>query len=316
MYEALLELDPVKINFNAAGMHTINIILSFVMFGVALGIKPGQFKDLIKKPKATILGLTSQLVALPLVTFLIVIIFSKYITPMVAMGMILVAACPGGNISNFMSSISKANTELSVGLTASTTALSVITTPGNFALWGGLYVRFINKHGIHALQPLEIDKWQMFETVFILLGIPLILGILVARYLPKITKAIQKPIQILSIVFFIAMVVLAFSQNVNLFLQYIFYVFFIVLIHNALALGTGYSIGRAFKLSDGNVRTLTIETGIQNSGLGLVLLFNPKIFPPDLMIGGMLFITAWWGIWHIIAGLSIAAYWSRKPLRN
>lgn len=115
---------------------------------------------------------------------------------MVAMGMILVAACPGGNISNFMSSISRANTELSVGLTASTTALSVITTPGNFALWGGLYVRYINKHGIHALQPLSIDKWQMFETVFILLGVPLVLGILVARYLPKLTKTIHKPIQI------------------------------------------------------------------------------------------------------------------------
>ena len=316
MYKALLELDPVKINFNAAGMHAINIILGFVMFGVALGIKPGQFKDLIKKPKATILGLISQLIALPLVTFLLVIIFSKHITPMVAMGMILVAACPGGNISNFMSSISRANTELSVGLTASTTALSVITTPGNFALWGGLYVRFINKHGIYALQPLEIDKWQMFETVFILLGVPLVLGILVARYLPKITKAIQKPIQILSIVFFIAMVVLAFSQNINLFLRYIFYIFFIVLIHNALALLTGYGIGRAFKLKDANVRTITIETGIQNSGLGLVLLFNPKIFPPELMIGGMLFITAWWGIWHIISGLSIAAYWSRKPLRT
>ncbi len=316
MYESLLELDPVKINFNATGMHIINIILGFVMFGVALGIKPGQFKDLVKKPKPTILGLISQLLALPLITFLIVIIFSKYITPMVAMGMILVAACPGGNISNFMSSISRANTELSVGLTASTTALSVITTPGNFALWGGLYVRYINKHGIHALQPLSIDKWQMFETVFILLGVPLVLGILVARYLPKLTKTIHKPIQIFSIAFFVLMVVLAFSQNFDLFLQYIFYVFFIVLIHNALALGTGYSIGKIFNLADTNVRTLTIETGIQNSGLGLVLLFNPKIFPPELMLGGMLFITAWWGIWHIVSGLSIAAYWGRKPLAD
>ena len=316
MYESLSALDPVKINFNAAGMHTINIILAFVMFGVALGIKPKEFIPLSTKPKALLVGMTSQLIALPLITFLIVIIFYKFIPPMVAMGMILVAACPGGNISNFMSSISRANTELSVGLTAISTSLSVITTPANFAIWGGLYVRYINKHAAHALQPLEIDKWQMFETVFILLGIPLILGILFAHFLPGITKKIRKPIQYLSIVFFLVMVILAFSQNFNLFIKYIFYVFIIVLIHNGLALATGYGIASAFKLGDANRRGITIETGIQNSGLGLVLLFNPKIFPPELMLGGMLFVTAWWGIWHIISGLGISFYWSRKPLRN
>jgi len=83
-----------------------------------------------------------------------------------------------------------------------------------------------------------------------------------------------------------------------------------------LALATGYGIASVFKLGDANRRTITIETGIQNSGLGLVLLFNPKIFPPELMLGGMLFVTAWWGIWHIISGLGISFYWSRKPLRD
>jgi BASS family bile acid:Na+ symporter len=316
MYESLLELDPVRINFNAGGMHIINIILSFVMFGVALGIKPQQFTQLIKKPKSYIMGVISQVIALPLVTFIVVIIFSDYLSPMVAMGMILVAACPGGNISNFMSSLSKANTELSVGLTATSTIVSVITTPANFAIWGGLYVKFVNSRAHHVLQPLEIDKMQMFETVFILLGIPLVLGILFAKFLPKITEKIKKPIQTASIIFFLAMIVLAFSNNLDLFLKYIYFVFIIVLIHNALALGTGFSIGKIFKLPEADVRTLTIETGIQNSGLGLVLLFNTKIFPPELQIGGMLFITAWWGIWHIISGLSISAYWSKRIPKN
>lgn len=315
MYESLLLLDPVKINFNATGMHIINIVLSFVMFGVALGIKPAHFSTMIKNPKSTLVGLFSQIIALPLLTFLLVILFSNVITPTIAMGMILVAACPGGNISNFMSSLSRANTELSVGLTASTTMLSVVTTPANFAIWGGLYVRYINKHATHVLQQLEIDKWQMFETVFILLGIPLILGVLFSKFLPEASRKIKKPIQYLSIVFFLAMIVLAFANNLALFLQYILFVFFIVLIHNALALTTGYSIATFFKLKDADRRTLTIETGIQNSGLGLVLLFNPKIFSPDLEIGGMLFITAWWGIWHIVSGLLISAYWSRKPVK-
>ncbi len=312
MYESLLQLDPVKINFSASGMHAINIVLGFIMFGVALGLKADQFKLLIKNPKSTILGLISQIVALPMVTFLIVIALSDHITPTVAMGMILVASCPGGNISNFMSSLSKANTELSIGLTAATTLGSTFFTPFNFAFWGGLYVNYVTRHAQHVLQPLEIDNFQMFQTVFILLGVPLILGMLFARIFPKITDKIKKPIQTISILFFLAMIVLAFSNNWSLFLKYIQWIFIIVLIHNLLALATGYSIAQFFKLPLADRKTLTIETGIQNSGLGLVLLFNPKIFPPHLELGGMLFITAWWGIWHIISGLSISLYWNKK----
>ena len=136
------------------------------------------------------------------------------------MGMILVASCPGGNISNFMSSLSRANTELSVGLSASTTLLATITTPFNFSFWGGLYTKFISMKASHMLQPLEIDNGQMFETVFILLGIPLIAGIIFAHFFPKITEKLKKPIQILSILFFVAMVVLAFMNNLQLFLKY------------------------------------------------------------------------------------------------
>ncbi|HOG19251.1 MAG TPA: bile acid:sodium symporter family protein [Salinivirgaceae bacterium] len=316
MYEQLLNLDPVKINFSKAGMDLINFVLAFVMYGVALGIKPSVFKEIFKKPKSVILGAICQMILLPALTFLLVIILNDRITPMVAMGMILVAACPGGNISNFMSQLSKANSELSISLTAISTSLSPLTTPGNFALWGGLYVRYLNKHAAGALQPLEIPISDVMVTVFILLGIPLILGLLTNKFLPKVSKKLKKPMQIFSILFFVLMVVLAFGNNLQLFLQYIWYIFFIVLIHNALALSIGYGVGTTFKISREDRRTLTIETGIQNSGLGLVLLFNPKIFPPDLMNGGMLFITAWWGIWHIISGLTVSAMFNYSTKRR
>ena len=311
MYEALKQLDPIRINFSASGMHIINIVLSFIMFGVALGIKPNQFKILFKEPKSYLVGLFGHLFALPLMTFLLVVVLNDYITPTIAMGMFLVAACPGGNISNFMTSYAKGNTELSIGLSASTTLLATISTPFNFAFWGGLYLKFISNKAGHLLQPLQIDNFQMFETVFILLGIPLILGIFFAKYFPRATLKLKKPIQYISIIFFISIVVLAFVNNWHLFLKYIFYIFFIVLIHNFLAFLTGYSLGGIFKVSNRDRRTITIEMGIQNSGLGLVLLFNPKIFPPSLAVGGMLFIIAWWGIWHIISGLSLATYWSK-----
>lgn len=313
MYEALHQLDPIRINFSAAGMHMINIVLSFVMFGVALGIKVSHFKNLIKSPKLAVTGLLSQLIALPLITFILIVIFNKYLTPTVCMGMILVAACPGGNISNFLSSYSKANTELAVGLTATETLLAPFTTPFNFAFWGTLYNSFINNHANHLLQnTLIIDTKQVFETVFILLGIPLVIGILFTRKFPALADKIKKPIQNMSLVFFVGMIVMAFMNNVDVFLKYIFFVFIIVLIHNALGLITGYSIASVFKLTDSNRRTLTIETGIHNSGLGLLLLFNPKIFPNNLEIGGMIFVVAWWGIWHLVSGLAIATYWHKK----
>ncbi|MDR0232975.1 MAG: bile acid:sodium symporter family protein [Dysgonamonadaceae bacterium] len=312
MYEQLLRLDDVRINFSAQGMHAVNIVLAFVMFGVALGIRVQMFKDVLKHPKSALVGLFSQIIGLPAITFLIVILLNRWITPMVAMGMILVAACPGGNISNFMSQFSKANTELAISLTAVSTAVSTFITPLNFAVWGGFYVNFVNKRAANALQELHIDNFQMFETVFILLGIPLILGMLTAKYLPKIAEKLKKPMQYFSLLFFVAMVVIAFGNNLDLFVKYIFFVFILVFIHNGSALAMGYGLASAFKLPDKDRRTLTIETGIQNSGLGLVLLFNPKIFPPNLAIGGMLFITAWWGIWHIVSGLSISFYWSRK----
>ena len=306
MYDQLLNLDPVKINFSAGGMAVINIVLAFVMYGVALGIRPSMFKEVFMKPKSVILGACCQLVLLPALTFLLVMVFNDVITPMVAMGMILVASCPGGNISNFMTQLSKGNSELSVCLTAISTSLSPITTPANFALWGGLYVKYLNNHASGALQELHLEWGDVFVTVFILLGIPLVLGMLTTHFLPNVAKKLKKPMQIFSIVFFIAMVVISFSNNFDLFLKYIWYVFFIVLVHNMLALMTGFSVASIFKLPRKDRRTLTIETGIQNSGLGLVLLFNPKIFPPDLMNGGMLFITAWWGIWHIISGLTVS----------
>ena len=98
--EVIANLDAIKVNMNEAGMNTINIVLAFVMFGVALGIKPKTFVELVKNPKSLILGVICQLVLLPALTFLLTITFKNWISPMIALGMILVAACPGGNISN------------------------------------------------------------------------------------------------------------------------------------------------------------------------------------------------------------------------
>ena len=307
--EVIAHLDAIKVNMNEAGMNAINIVLAFVMFGVALGIKPKTFVDIFKKPQSIFLGVICQLILLPALTFLLTITFKNWISPMIALGMILVSSCPGGNISNFITSLSRGNTELSVSLTAFNTAACIFSTPLNFSFWGKMYLNFAEKRML--LPELEIPFWEIFKTIVILLGIPLVLGILCSQYLPKVSAKLKKPMQYLSVAFFILMVVLTFGNNIDAFMKCIKYIFLIVLVHNLLALGIGFGIGTIFKTPYKDRRTLTIETGIQNSGLGLVLLFNPAIFDPVIWSnnGGMVVITAWWGVWHIVSGLTLAYAW-------
>lgn len=313
MKEQLESLNSVTINFGEGGMMIVNIILAFVMFGVALGIKPRTIKDVFKKPKSIITGAILQWFALPAITFAVALALSPVITPMIALGMILVASCPGGNISNFLSSLSKGNIVLSVSLTALTTAMAPIITPINFFFWGSMYSHFISTKS--DIPMLVIPFVPMLEQILLLLGLPIVLGLLFAHYFPSATKKIIKPSQIISVLLFVGMVVVSFAQNFQIFIDNIFYVFFIVMLHNGTALATGYFGGKAAGLPLNDTKSLTIETGIQNSGLGLILLFNPHIFPPEIWhghYGGMLFITAWWGIWHILSGLCVAYYFRRK----
>lgn len=305
-------IDAINVNMNKTGMDIINLVLAFVMFGVALGIKPSSFLDIVRRPQSMIIGVICQIILLPALTFLLTITFKNWISPMVALGMLLVAACPGGNISNFITSFSRGNIELSVSLTAFNTAACIVTTPLNFSFWGNLYLNFAEKRMI--LPELDIPFWEIFKTIVILLGVPLVLGCLCAQYLPKLANALKKPMQYLSIAFFIIMVVLTFGNNIDAFMKCIRYIFLIVLVHNLLALGIGFGMGTICRTPYKDRRTLTIETGIQNSGLGLVLLFNPAIFNPEIWAnnGGMVVITAWWGVWHIISGLTLAYLWRAK----
>jgi BASS family bile acid:Na+ symporter len=313
MKEALEVLDHVRLNFSPTGLFALNIVIAFIMFGVALDIKLEHFKQLVMRPKSVIVGVISQFILLPAITFLFIILLNP--TPTVALGMILIASCPGGNISNFMSAMAKGNLALSVSLTAIATLGATFMTPINFALWGDLFINFHNNAGAgDYLVPIKIDFFQMVQTVVILLGLPVVAGLLVAQYFPKFTLRIKKPIRQLSILIFIGFVIALLSANFDNFKSYVGLVFIIVLIHNALALVTGYSFSAALRVPRIDRRTITIETGIQNSGLALVLMFNPKIFPPELELGGMTIIAAWWGVWHILSGFAVSSFMSKFSL--
>ncbi|MEX0987760.1 MAG: bile acid:sodium symporter family protein [Bacteroidales bacterium] len=301
MFEMLSGIDDIRLNFSDGGLLYMNITLACIMFGVALEIKISNFKKLFKNPKPALLGIFSQFLLLPALTFVLVMLLNP--PPSVAMGMILISACPGGNISNFISALAKANIELSVSLTAFATLAASFLTPLNFAFWGGRYVNFYASGGDLNI-PIEIDFLEMAKIVFLLLGLPLVAGMVFAHYFPALSGRYLKTVKIISIFLYMTFIVGALWANLEYIPGYILPIGVIVLFLNSQTLLTGYLVGTLAKTSIPDRRTLSIETGIQNSGLALVLIFNPRLFNAN---GGMAFMAAWWGIWQMISGIGIAA---------
>lgn len=293
-------LDSIRLNFSQGDLLLLNLALALIMFGVALDLKWEDFRYLVKNPKSFFLGIFSQFLLLPFLTWVLISLIQP--PPSVALGMFLVAACPGGNVSNFLTSLAKGNTALSVSLTAFSTVISIVSTPLNFALWAGFY-----QPTSLLLREISLDITDVFFTVAIILGIPLLLGILTRQKFSNFADQASKVLKPLSIVIFAAFVGVAFAGNFDIFIQYISLIFLWVLAHNFIALSAGFLTGMLGRLPVPDVKTLTIETGIQNSGLGLVLIFT--YFDG---LGGMAIITALWGIWHLISGMAIASLWKLR----
>lgn len=293
-------LDTSVLNFNQDSLLLLNFSLAIIMFGVALDLKVSDFKYIRNNPKSFFSGILSQFFILPLLTLILIQLIQ--VPPSVALGMFLVAACPGGNVSNFMTHLAKGNTALSVSLTAFSTAFSIVLTPLNFAFWASLY-----GPSATMLKSISLSYFEVFQTVALILGIPLVMGMYINSKYPLWAAKATKFLKPASILIFAGFVVIAFAGNYDLFIKFIGLIFFWVLAHNMVALFAGFSLAKLAKLPLADTKTLTIETGIQNSGLALVLIFT--YFDG---LGGMAIIAAWWGIWHIISGMSLAFFWKRK----
>lgn len=301
-----MDINGEVIEFNDTTQILLQIVLGFIIFGVALDIKLADFKQVAKNPKGAVVGLGMQFLLFPALTFLLIWVASlspsTTIYPSVALGMLLVAACPGGNMSNFFSHLAGGNTALSVCMSAISTLAAVVMTPFNFAFWGSML-----PETNALLQDVSISFWAMLQTITILLGIPLAIGMLLSHYAPMLASKMQKPMKIISISLFAIIIIGALGANHQLFLKYIGTFAIVVAIQNLLGLGLGYWGAKAIGLPEKDCRTVSIEVGIQNSALGLILYF--QYFNE---LSGIGIITAWWGVWHMISGLSLATYWQRK----
>lgn len=287
--------------FSPSSLVLLNLILALMMFGVSLSLRLEDFKRVILSPIAPIAGLFAQFLLLPLMTCLLT--WALNIDPELALGMILVASCPGGSFSNIMTWLARGNVAVSVSMTAVSSLAATVLTPLNFAFYG-----WLNPHTREYLTQITIEPSSILILVLLVLAVPLVLGMVTGRKLPDLVVRIQKPLRIISLLVLMSFVAIAFSSNVALFIERFHSFFWLVVAHNLLALSLGYGIGRMLKLPIADRRAVTLEVGIQNSGLGLVILFT---FFPEA--GGMMLITAFWGVWHLVSGLTLSQIWARIP---
>jgi BASS family bile acid:Na+ symporter len=295
-----LDIDNIRINFDESGLWILNIAIAVIMFGVALGISINDFKRLFKSPKIVFVGIFSQFFLLPAATFLAILLIQPH--PSFALGMMMIAACPGGNVSNFFSKMAGGNAALSVSLTAFASLACILMTPLNLQFWGSLYAPTNT-----ILKTVSLDPYELFKLVSLILGIPLILGMLMKQYYKERSLKIEKMLKPISMLVFIILILIAFSQNLEIFVNHIHHVLFLVVFHNLFAYVLGFYTAKVFKLDKKNCKTIAIETGIQNGGLGLLLIFS---FFDGL--GGMALLAAFWGIWDVFSGMALAYYWGRK----
>lgn len=294
-------IDEVRLSFDPHTLRLLNAVLGLVMFGVALDLKAEDFRTALKTPKALALGLIGHHLLFPAMTYLLIWVIHPL--PSIALGMILVSSCPAGHISNFLVHFARGNAALSVSVSALSTLAALVMTPLNFAFWGNLHPLTSG-----LMKQVAMNPWEMLEVIVLLLGVPLVAGIAVARRWPSFARFIHKPMQVFSLLVLVGFIVGALAANFQPFLQFVQLVVLAVFVHNLLALASGYVLSAAIGLPERDRRAVTFEMGIQNSGLGLILIFN---FFNGL--GGMAVVTAWWGVWHIVAGMTLALFWRRRP---
>lgn len=297
-------MEAVHIQFDPSSLVLINIIVAVMMFGVSLDLRGEDFKRILLAPKAPVIGLIAQFLLLPALTCLAC--WALRIDPQLALGMTLIAACPGGSFSNIMTWMARGSVAVSVSMTAVSSVAASVLTPLNF----GLYA-WLNPYTRPLLSEIAMDPLSLLLMVILVLGVPLALGMLIGRRFPGLSRKVEKPLRVFALAVMLGFVALAFGKNVEQFLSHFHLFFWLVVAHNAMALSIGYGCARLSRLPEAERRAITLEVGIQNSALGLVIIFT--FFP---QVTGMLLIAAFWGCWHLVSGMALAYFWSRKPPRE
>ena len=298
-----MNIDDVVLNFAPGSLVALNVVLGLIMFGIALDTAPSDFKAVARAPKAMIIALAAQIILLPAVTFGLTLLLN--VQGSIALGMILVACCPPGNISQVLTYRSGGNVALSVSMTAVSNVVYIFLLPMSLAFWGGLH-----PSAGELVREVSLDGWQMLIEIFLIIGVPFFAGLLIRAKLPRFAARVQPYARWVSLIGLVGFIAAALIGNWTIFMAFIGVVLLAVFLHDAVALGLGYASARIGGLGVRDRKAITFEVGIRNAGLGLGLVF--AFFGG---LGGMAVVAGWWGIWDIIAGLTVATLWARHSKR-
>ena len=267
----------------------ISILLGIIMFGMGMTLSVDDFKEVIKQPKNVILGVIGQFTIMPLLAFGLAVAFR--LPPEVAAGVILVGCCPGGTSSNVMTFLAKGNVALSVAITSCTTLLAPFVTPALILLLASKW--------------LPVSAGDMFWSVVKIVLIPIILGIVAKMLFHKQVEQSVKAMPLVSVIAIVAIVAAVVSGSQQKIAETGLLILLVVILHNTLGYLIGFGLARLFKLDYANQKAISIEVGMQNSGLGAAL--ATAHFSPPAAVPSAIF-----SVWHNISGSLLATYWSKK----
>ena len=274
---------------------TINPMLGVIMFGMGLTLSPKDFKIVLSRPKDILIGCLAQFTIMPLLAWLLTLAFS--LPKELALGVILVGCCPGGTASNVITYLAKGDLALSVGMTACSTLLAPIVTPLLVWLMAGTMV--------------NVDTLGMLLSIVYVVIAPIIVGLLCQHFLPKLTKAVTPYLPAFSSLAIAITVGIVVSHNADRLMLGGMIVILVVILHNLLGLSLGFAIGRLLRLEKPKCVALSIEVGMQNSGLASSLANMHFAAYPLATVPGAIF-----SVWHNISGALAARIFSNSKHIN
>ncbi len=278
----------------------LNLVLFAMIFSVALELKPADFALVARKPLPVVAGLIAQFLLLPVMTFIATLLLD--LPANIETGMLLVASCPCGSLSNFVTHYSRGNTALSVSITAVANVIALLMTPTNFA-----WMVASNPNTAAWLTEISVSPSMIWVNLALILALPLSLGLLTRQFYPAFADKVRGPLGRFAVFALFGFVIIALIRDRQMISWAIGGLFVIVILHNASGLLLGYLTGKVAGLDSANRRALTFETGMQNSGLALAIIgtqFNADV--------GMVIVAGLWGTWHIVSGFSLAHYWRTR----
>ena len=291
-------------NYDESQQVILGLVLAAMMFGVALELKLAHFLFVLKRPVSVLIGLVCQCLLLPWLTLLATLFLD--LKPGLELGMMLVACCPGGNMSNIITHLARGNTALSVSVTSVSSLMAIITLPLNFAL-----IASLNPETAAFLQgemgALDVDSASIVMGLVMMLVLPLLSGMLVGNLFPRFTQMILPLFKRLSMSAFGLVLGIAIYSNWQMLVESLGLVFLLVIAQNAGALLLGWVASGLAGVPEADRRALTIEVGMQNSGLALGLILTQFGAQPDMAL-----VAALWGTWHIVSGLLLVLVWRRR----